>query len=351
MPDDKDPFRNIEEKKVCYDYLYLDDYQALNALSSAAGGLEGDSQIEVTKDRGGSVALKFSLWGAGFGLNGSGSRAQRRQFVNRQTIHSQMSSLFEKTKDSVANVKDDGQVSWLKEGYLVKFDGFISPLPDSALTVTSQDLQPFWPDGRMWPRIRAKLSWSSPEKKERERRQSMIGADRFIGLAHIVDTSGELGAHVIALELAAEYAMVARKEDFARRATVFGWVACVPRKDLYELTIETKSGRPKIEISYKDQSALDAPVPTMPTVGGAPNQPTQEREQAMSQPSSSGNAEVDSPRKKRVRRRLWGRSTHGDAETGETSKSSQTGTSTVAAFRPIEPVELAASIKPICIYR
>jgi hypothetical protein len=209
MPNNKDPFRNVGENKICYDYLYLDDYQALSALSSAAGGLQGDSQVEVTRDRGGSVSLKFSLWGAGFGLNGSGSRAQRRQFTNRQTIHSQMSSLFEKTKPSVAPLEDDGQVSWLKEGYLVKFDGFICPLPGSTLTVISQDSQPFWLDSGFWSRIRAKLSWPSPEKKERRRRRAMIGADRFISLANIVVGSGELGPSVIALELTAEYVMVA----------------------------------------------------------------------------------------------------------------------------------------------
>jgi hypothetical protein len=120
-----------------------------------------------------------------------------------------MSSLFEKTKPSVAPLEDDGQVSWLKEGYLVKFDGFICLLPGSTLTVISQDSQPFWLDSGFWSRIRAKLSWPSPEKKERRRRRAMIGADRFISLANIVVGSGELGPSVIALELTAEYVMVA----------------------------------------------------------------------------------------------------------------------------------------------
>jgi hypothetical protein len=348
VAEEKDPFRSVGEKKVCYDYLYLDDYQALNALSSAAGGLEGDSQIEVTRDRGGSVSLKFSLWGAAFGLNGSGSRAQRRQFINRQTIHSQMISLFDKTKDSVAHVEDDGQVSWLKEGYLVRFDGFIRPLPGSALTVTSQDPEPFWPNSGFWSRVRATLSWSSPEKKERKRRCAMIGADRFVSLAHVVDGSGRLGPRFIALQLAAEYVMVAEKEDFARRATVFGWVAGVSRKELYDLTVETSSGMPEIEIRYRGQPALDEP---MLEVDGALQQLTKVGEHAVPQSRAPGNAEVDPPSKKGFHPHWPGRSPRPSAEHGETSETSETSVSTVAVFQPFEPVELAALIRPICIYR
>jgi len=185
----------------------------VTGLSSAASGIESDSTIEVTKARGGSAGLKFSLWGVGIDLTGSGSRAQRRQFINRQTIHSQMANLFVRTESSVAEVKDDGQASWLKEGYLVRFDGFITPLPDSAPTLSSQDPKPSQPDGgSFWLWIRTILGWYTPEMKECDRRQSMIGFQRFTGLAHIVDPSGNLGPRIIALELAADYVMVARKD-------------------------------------------------------------------------------------------------------------------------------------------
>jgi hypothetical protein len=300
MPNGKDPFRSLEYNKVCYDYLYLDDGQALNALSSAASGIESDSTIEVTKARGGSAGLKFSLWGVGIDLTGSGSRAQRRQFINRQTIHSQMANLFVRTESSVAEVKDDGQASWLKEGYLVRFDGFITPLPDSAPTLSSQDPKPSQPDGgSFWLWIRTILGWYTPEMKECDRRQSMIGVQRFTGLAHIVDPSGNLGPRIIALELAADYVMVARKEDFARRATVFGWVTCVPRDDLYDLAIETKTGRPEIEVRYKAPDAVNGDT-------------AEEAVDNFSRDHESGGG---------------------------------------VAVRQSEPAKLAAWVRPICIYR
>jgi hypothetical protein len=313
MRDGKNPFRDLEFNKICYDYLYLDDCEALNALSSAAGGIEGDSTIELTKSPGGSAGLKFSLWGVGFDLTGSGSRAQRRQFVNRLTIHSQMAKLFANTEAGVAEVKDDGQVSWLKEGYLVRLDGFIMPLPNSASIVTSQDSKPHRADSspfRQW--IQRIIFWYNPESKERNRRRTMIGDTRFIGLTKVVDSSGNLGPRFVALELTADYVMVARKEDFARRATVFGWVVCVPREELYDLAIETKSGKPDIEVRYKTLGALVS----------VNNDTTEEV--------------ADN-----------GRDDHQDV----TPQASASVSDAVAAVQPLEPIKLAAWVRPICIYR
>jgi hypothetical protein len=50
------------DKKTVFDYLYLDDPRALNALSSAMGGLKGDIDIEALKETERALKLGFSYW-------------------------------------------------------------------------------------------------------------------------------------------------------------------------------------------------------------------------------------------------------------------------------------------------
>jgi hypothetical protein len=204
-----------------------------------------------------------------------------------------MSNLFDMTRFSVANVSDNEQVSWLKEGYLVRFDSYIHPLPTSARTVTSQNSEPFRFHRRIWPRFKEWLSaWSNSEKKERARRQEMVDGERFTSLARIIDSSGNLGVGYIALELTAEYLMVACKEDFARRATVFGWVACVPCEELYTLTLETGSGKSRIEVRYKEQNDSSEPAHAVTAAGDTAGQSSQESGSTTLQPYDPDRREV-----------------------------------------------------------
>jgi hypothetical protein len=337
----KTPFQDLENRKVCYDYMYLNDYEALNALSSAAGGIQGDNTIEITKDQGGSVGLKFSIWGAGLSLGGNGSRKQRQQFVNRLTIHSQMRNLFEATKASVAEVENEKQVEYLKEGYLVRFDGYIEPLPGSAQIVPSDCPQPFWLNvDSLWQRIRAMISRSNPERKERERRRSMIGDQHFIGLAHVVDNDGKVGSQKIGLELAADYVMIDRKENFARRATVFGWVTCIPYEDFYELAVDT-TGSPHIVVSYKALAAVD----------DADGVAAMEEKRD----SQSGSEEAPVPaRQPDLLPHAPAPDTSAVSEAVgqlDTWKMGEVGTIANGTFQPQKPEKLAASVRPICIYR
>jgi hypothetical protein len=201
--------------------------------------------------------------------------------------------LFIATEASVAMVEDDGQLQWLREGYLVRFDGYIDPLPDSTEFEADNDRRPF-------RRVRAALNRSDPEREERKRRQSMIGGGRFIGLARIVSTSGTVGSQIIGLDLVSDYVMVYRKKDFARRATVFGWVTGNPQNDPYGLVLETRNGGPQIDVSYRAQSTS----------------------------SDEGNVVVAKDDKD-------------DSRSGTTNE----------VVQPQKPVELAASVRPICIYR
>jgi hypothetical protein len=368
----QDPFHDLEKSKVCYDYLYLDDCEALNALSAAARGIKGDSTIEVTTQRGGSTGLKFSLWGVGFDLSANGSRGQRKQFINRETIHSQMRSLFAATESSVAKVGDAGQVQWLREGYLVRFDGYIEPLSDTPQTAAEHKSR-----FQLW--IQAKFSWLNMERKERERRRAMIGSDTFVGLAHIFNTSARLNSEVIALELNADYVMVARKEDFARRATVFGWVTCVPYENLHGLSAETTAGRTQIIVRYKDQRALGTsrtdgdeaeteggdgdshlalarqsvpvqtfvmappPRPVILVASGAANERAPAKAQATAKPHGSGTVEVVPSNDRTIQ-------AGNGAQAASTSSTDQIDSSFGEASPPQEPVKLAALVRPICIY-
>jgi len=363
MSTQEDPFARLEKEKAYYDYLYLDDIQALDALSSAAGGIEGDRTIEVTRDRGGSAELKYSGWGVSLGLGGRGSRKQRQQFINRQTIHSQMRKLFDATDPGVAMVEEDRQLKWLKEGYLVRFDAYIRPLPGVDESLVIQDSR--WirlGSNSFWSRIRTMFRWSNPEEEEHRRRREMIGDERFVCLAQIFDKSGMLGNETIALELVADYVMIARKEDFARRATVFGLVTCVPRPDLYELSIETE-GRTRITVKYNGgrtqnfsrgeagettiSQASSGPTGGTSVVSKAIDQST--KDQAVPEPHRSTSAEgTPSARKKGF---LWWRGkSDTDADAVNSSEIDDTVGSAVALRLPT-PLGLAASVRPTCIYR
>lgn len=366
MSAERDPFGDLEKRKACYDYLYLDDIQALDALSSAAGGVEGDSTIEVTKGHGGSAELKYSGWGVSLGLGGGGSRKQRQQFINRQTIHSQMRKLFAATDAGVARVKNDGDVGWLREGYPVRFDAYILPLPGVDQSTVIQDSRSFRLGSASFrSRIRTMLRWSNPEEEEHQRRREMIGDERFVCLARIFDESGMLGSKTIALELAADYVMVARKEDFARRATVFGLVTCVPRPDLYEFSIETE-GKTRITVKYKDGNTQNSASGDAGETGISPNSsgPTggtsavseasdqSTKDQTVPEPHGSagagGTPAVRKKGKKGFLRWPWKSDTNVDAvnsyETDDTVGSA-------VALRLPKPLGLAASVRPICIYR